>query len=357
MRGMRVLVLTAFTVLCASMAGSEAAVRTAVASPVAPVPAPPASVTAPAGVIPSVTVAPSAAAATPPAVVSPSTTPTPSVIVPPVSAMDLLAGPAATADLDVMSFNLRYASITPPHSWAQRRPVTRALLAAERPDLIGTQEGLAIQLRDIESDLGPGYDRIGVGRDPGGLGEHMEIFFNRTRLDPRRYGHFWLSETPEVPGSISWDAHRVRMVTWVLFADRETGGRFYAVNTHLDNVSETARRHSARLIMDRIAAFAPLPIVLTGDFNSPAAPSSEIYRLLTVEAGLHDTWSAPRRGPAWGTIHNYDPLIPDGERDDWILATPGVTALAALMNTHRQDGQFPSDHLPIQARLRLPVQP
>jgi endonuclease/exonuclease/phosphatase family metal-dependent hydrolase len=332
MRGMRVLVLTAFTVLCASMAGSEAAVRTAAAPPTVPVRPSPATVTPPAGVTPSVTV-------------------------PPVSEMDRLAGPAAAADLDVMSFNLRYASVTPPHSWAQRRPVTRALLAAERPDLIGTQEGLAIQLRDIESDLGPDYDRIGVGRDPGGLGEHMEIFYNRTRLSPQRHGHFWLSETPDVPGSISWDAHRVRMVTWVLFADRETGGRFYAVNTHLDNVSETARRHSARLIIDRIAAFAPLPIVLTGDFNSPAAPAGEVYRLLTAGAGLHDTWTAPRRGPAWGTIHNYDPLIPDGERDDWILASPGITALAALMNTHRQGGQYPSDHLPIQARLRLSAPP
>ncbi|MEV4277889.1 endonuclease/exonuclease/phosphatase family protein [Actinoplanes xinjiangensis] len=324
MRGMRGIVLTALTVLCASIAGSEVAHRV-----------PATSVVASAGAIPPAPVIPS-------------------VTVPPVSAMRLLAGPAAPADLEVMSFNLRYASITPPHSWAERRPVTRALLAAERPDLIGTQEGLAIQLRDIESDLGADYDRIGHGRDPGGLGEHMEIFFNRTRLTPQRYGHFWLSETPEVPGSISWDAHRVRMVTWVLFADRETGARFYAVNTHLDNVSETARRRSARLIMDRIAAFGPVPIVLTGDFNSPATPDGEVYRLLTAEAGLRDSWSAPRRGPAWGTIHNYEPLIPDGQRVDWILTSPGITVLAALINTHRQAGQFPSDHLPVQARLRLP---
>jgi endonuclease/exonuclease/phosphatase family metal-dependent hydrolase len=145
------------------------------------------------------------------------------------------------------------------------------------------------------------------------------------------------------------------MVTWVLFADRETGGRFYAVNTHLDNVSEPARRNSAHLIIERIAAFTPLPIVLTGDFNSPATGGSEVYRLLTGTAGLQDTWAAPRRGPAWGTIHNSDPLIPDGERDDWILASPGTIALAALMNTYRQGGQLPSDHLPVQARLRLPT--
>ncbi|MEU8658551.1 endonuclease/exonuclease/phosphatase family protein [Actinoplanes philippinensis] len=318
MRGMRVAGLIAFIVLSAVIITREPAHRPAAA------PAP-----------------------------SPSAV-TPSVTVPPVSAMDRLAGPAAPGDLEVMSFNLRYASITPPNSWGQRRPVTRALLRSEHPDLIGTQEGLPIQLRDIESDLGPDYDRIGVGRDPGGLGEHMEIFYNRTRLNPWSRGHFWLSETPDVPGSTSWNSHRVRMVTWVLFADRRTGRRFYAVNTHLDNVSQIARLHSARLITDRLAGFAPLPIVLTGDFNSPAEPSADVYRILTVDAGLRDTWTALLRGPAWGTIHNYEPLIPDGERDDWILTSPGVTALAALINTHEQAGQFPSDHLPVQARLRLP---
>ena len=271
------------------------------------------------------------------------------------SAMDLLAGPAAPADLEVMSFNLRYAAAIPPNSWAQRRPVTRALLTAERPHLIGTQEGLADQLRDIESDLGPGYAYVGVGRDGGTGDEHMAIFYDRARLLPRDSGTFWLSETPEIPGSISWAAGNVRMVTWALFTDLRTGRPFYAVNTHLDNRSEDARRHAAQLLATRLAAFAPLPVVLTGDFNTPAHSGSHVYHLLVDQRGLRDTWTtAPRRGPAYATIHNYQPPVPGGERDDWILTTPDVTALATLMNTHRHGTQFPSDHLPVQARLRLP---
>lgn len=271
------------------------------------------------------------------------------------SAMDALAGPAEPGDLDVMTFNLRYASDSPPNSWAQRRPVTRALLAAERPDLIGTQEGLDAQLRDIESDLGAGYDYIGTSRDGGTRDEHMAIFFDRDRLSARGSGHFWLSGTPEVPGSLGWGASHVRMVTWVLFADRATGRSFYAVNTHLDNNSENARRHAAQLIKDRLAAFGRLPIVLTGDFNTPSESSSQVYHLLVDQAGYRDTWtSAPRRGPSYATIHNYQPLVPNGERDDWILTTPGIVTLAALMNTYRQGTQYPSDHLPVQVRLRLP---
>jgi endonuclease/exonuclease/phosphatase family metal-dependent hydrolase len=269
--------------------------------------------------------------------------------------MDALAGPAAPADLEVMTFNLRYAADRTPGSWAQRRPAMRAVLTTERPDLIGTQEGLAAQLADIRADLGTGYDYLGAGRDGRDRGEHMAIFYAKARLAPQQSGNFWLSETPEVPGSISWAANHTRMVTWALFADLTTGRRFYAVNTHLDNVSENARRHAAQLIRERLAGFEPLPVVLTGDFNTPARSSSRVYHLLVDEAGFRDTWTAAaRRGPAYATIHNYGPLIPGGERDDWILTTPGVTALATLMNTYRLGTQHPSDHLPVQARLRLP---
>lgn len=291
-------------------------------------------------------------------VAAPAPAPAPPAPVPvPVSpsVLDALAGPAAPSDLDVMTFNLRYASSVGSNTWAQRRPVMRDLLRDERPDLIGTQEGLTFQLNDIRADLGPAYDWTGKGRDGGDLGEHMAIFFDTTRLSPVRSGDYWLSTTPEVPASRSWDTAHVRMVTWVLFEDRRTGRRFYAVNTHLDNMSESAREHGAQLILRRLAAFDPLPVVLTGDFNSPGE-ASPVHRLLTGAGGLRDTWTgAPLRGPAYATIHNYQALIPDGERDDWILTTSDVGAVATLMNTYRGGGtQYPSDHLPIQARLRLP---
>ncbi|MEV6348213.1 endonuclease/exonuclease/phosphatase family protein [Actinoplanes sp. NPDC051851] len=297
--------------------------------------------------------APAVAAVAPSPSASPSPSPSPSGVKP--SALDQLAGPAAPGDLDVMTFNLKYASRATPNSWKQRRPVMRTLLTVEHPDLIGTQEGLPDQLRDIESDLGPEYDWIGLGRDGGDDGEHMAIFFDTTRLSPVKSGNYWLSTTPGVPASVSWGTNFTRMVTWVLFADLRTGRHFYAVNTHLDNTSENARRHAARLIRSRLAALDDLPIILTGDFNSPAETGSQVYRTLVTEPGYQDVWdTAPSRGPEYQSIHNYQPLVRDGERDDWILATPGVLPVAVLMNTYRRGRQYPSDHLPVEARIRLP---
>src|SRR5262245_5374152 len=71
--------------------------------------------------------------------------------------------------LTVMTFNLRFASPDPPNSWPQRRPVMRALLKEQSPDVIGTQEGYHSQLRDLSEDL-PGYDWIGLGSEGGSRG-------------------------------------------------------------------------------------------------------------------------------------------------------------------------------------------
>jgi endonuclease/exonuclease/phosphatase family metal-dependent hydrolase len=263
----------------------------------------------------------------------------------------VLIGPVPGDAVHVMSFNLRYASDNAPNSWPRRRPVMAELLRVERPTVMGTQEGLHGQLRDIEGDLPKYYDWIGVGRAGGSRGEFMAVFYDTRRLAPAEFDHFWLSDTPEAIGSTSWGNASIRMVTWVRFADNRTGAEFVVVNTHLDDQSEYSRVRGAELIRDRINAMAPgLPVVLTGDFNTPAETSAA-YDILVRGAGLTDTWTAAtsRRTPRYATWHGFRPPVPDGPRIDWILTRGAVTVPAVGMNTFARAGQFPSDHLPIQA--------
>ncbi|CBG68835.1 conserved hypothetical protein [Streptomyces scabiei 87.22] len=274
----------------------------------------------------------------------------------------LTSAPAAAAaeeeapvpPLSTMSFNLRYANTVRPHSWAVRRPVTKALLRQEAPHVIGTQEGLHQQLLDIETDLGGNHRWIGTGRAGGNRDEFMAVFYDTRRLAPVEYRHFWLSDTPEVPGSNTWGGGSIRMVTWVRFRDLLDGGReFYVLNTHLDNLSQYARDRAAALIVRRIAGFdRSLPLVVTGDFNV-AAHRNPVYDTM-LDAGLVDTWdAAAERTDLYATFHGYRPLTPGGDRIDWILTTPGVTAHRAAVNTFASNGQYPSDHLPVQATLTL----
>jgi endonuclease/exonuclease/phosphatase family metal-dependent hydrolase len=246
-----------------------------------------------------------------------------------------------------MSFNLRYASAAEPNSWASRRPAMAQLLLAELPALLGTQEGLYSQLLDIAHDLPDHYDWIGLGRAGGSHDEFNAIFFDALRLEPLEFDHHWLSATPNVVGSRSWGNNVIRMVTWVRFADRLTGKQFVAVNTHFDHESENSRLRSAEFVRARLDA-ETLPVVLTGDFNAPAA-ASPTYDVLI--GGMTDTWLAgPRTTPAYGTFHGYGPLVPGGPRIDWIL-TRGARVEAAAINTYQRDGQYPSDHLPVQASI------
>ncbi|GAB2643138.1 endonuclease/exonuclease/phosphatase family protein [Kribbella swartbergensis] len=262
---------------------------------------------------------------------------------------------AADGPLHVMSYNLRYASDTPPNSWAERRPVMREQLRQARPQLIGTQEGLYAQLRDISADLGPSYDSIGLGREGGSKGEFMMIFFDTRRLQPLEYDHYWLSDTPDVIGSKTWAGCCPRMVTWVRFKDKATSKQFYAINTHLEAFDATTRSKSADLILQRMTALDPsLPVIMTGDFNEAAAAGVTVYDKLVTSGKLADSWvTAERRSALYGTFHGYRPLTPNGNRIDWILTTPGLRVSKASINTFSKDGQFPSDHLPVESWVHL----
>jgi endonuclease/exonuclease/phosphatase family metal-dependent hydrolase len=68
-----------------------------------------------------------------------------------------------------------------------------------------------------------------------------------------------------------------------------------------------------------------------------------------------DSWEeAERRSRLFATFHGYRPLVPDGDRIDWILTSPQIGTRVAAINTFERRGQFPSDHLPVQAVLRMP---
>ena len=262
-----------------------------------------------------------------------------------------------------MTFNLRYASARAPHSWAERRPVTRKLLRRESPHLICTQEGLYQQLRDIEEDLGAGYAWIGTGREGGSRGEFVAIFYDAGRLIPLEYDHFWLSETPGKIGSkdeCGEEEERAgspRMATWVRFRLRDTPVMFYVLNTHLDNRSQGARRRAATQLARYLTTqLEPgLPRIVTGDFNAPAAAGTSVYDIMLNEGCLVDSWTcAAQRGQHYGTWHGYKQLVPGGTRIDWILTSPDVITSYAAINAYGDQGQYPSDHLPVQAVITLP---
>lgn len=253
--------------------------------------------------------------------------------------------------LRVMTFNIRYASPNDGvNVWPHRRDLAARVIADRRPALIGTQELLLSQAHDLADRL-PGYAWFGRGRngnehDVKG-NEHMGVFYDTARLKVLESGDFWLSETPDVPGSRNFDQSLPRMVTWGRFEDRNSGRRFYYFNTHFPyrKDAEATRERCADFILDRMQQLPQdEPFILTGDFNT--TPNRASHADLTVM--LDDAWSTAkvRVGPK-NTFHNFGRFSP-GVRVDWILSRGLTTARVETVTEH--DGAlYPSDHYPVVA--------
>jgi endonuclease/exonuclease/phosphatase family metal-dependent hydrolase len=253
-----------------------------------------------------------------------------------------------------MTFNVRHATDPTPNSWEERLPLIRELLQRENPDLIGTQECYYHQIKDMLSVL-PDYDYIGLGREGGSRGEYSAIFYRRDRFDVLEYDHYWLSDTPGLIGSTTWNHEAPRMVTWGRFRELDSGLQFYVCNTHMDHLSEEARIKGAALLAERTEEFdSALPVLITGDFN--VGPDSESYRILH-QGGFADTWNsaAKRGGEDLGSFNNFKDPLGNGPtwRIDWIMTRGGVQADSIRIVDDHREGRFPSDHFPVMAEMRL----
>ena len=254
--------------------------------------------------------------------------------------------------MKLMTYNLRFANDRDLHSWSQRRPLLIDLVAGAAPTVLGTQEGLAHQLEDITDGLPTHYDWVGQSRASSDSDEYCAVFYDTRRLRVLDVTQRWFSTTPEVRGSLSWGACP-RIMTAVTFLEHETGNELLVINTHLDHMSVPARRYAADYLVNYIRATADgRPTVLMGDFNT-AARVSAVYRRL-CETPLEDTFEAqPLTGVDRPTFNNYQPPPLRGHRIDWILVSPEIVVDSSWVNTSDFDGHYASDHLPVEATVRL----
>lgn len=255
----------------------------------------------------------------------------------------------------VLSYNIRmYTESDGKNAWPHRAETVASVLKSH--DVAGLQEVLKSQLDDLQQLL-PDYDFVGAGRDDGkAKGEYVPIFFRKDRFEKKDSGHFWLSKTPDVPGSKDWDAAITRMATWVILKDKKSGNEYLHINTHFDHIGKKARQESARIITDKAKTlFSNLPAILTGDFNCP--PTDLPYAVITQEGGEMrwvDTLAGymPESGQPAGSWNGFKAI--ENNRIDFIFLARGVqTVRSQILDPKTPAGLFGSDHLPIQAVVKI----
>lgn len=283
-----------------------------------------------------------------------------------VAACTLFAAAPQTMALDsddslnILSFNIRYNNPQDGlDAWPKRKHNVSALIQFHQADLIGLQEALPDQLQDLEQSLSD-YRWFGVGRDDGKhKGEHTAIVYRFDKLALLDQGTFWCSPTPDKP-SKGWDSSLNRTATWGRFQQRSTGSEFLLLNTHFDHKGSEARAECAKLIrkkIDTLSKSASLPVVITGDFNTP--PSSKPYETMTT----NDQYSTPfydagevsssgRYGPK-GTHTSFDITATERTPIDYIFVNDRVTVNRFGVLSDSFDGRLPSDHYPLLVDLTL----
>ena len=265
-------------------------------------------------------------------------------------------------NLKIMSFNIRYAGAPDGEQrWEKRKKLVVDRIQQFSPDLLGIQECQDNHQAAYLQDRLPGYSWVGRRREGEAhiALEMTPILYRTARFKAICSGHFWLSETPGVPGSKSWGSALPRITTWIELHARKTEGlSFLFFNTHFDHESSLAQVQSARLLRKKIRSLAgSSPVILTGDFNVPRHTRPFQILLETPETrvpGLADSFRSFKdnhRKPL-GSFHGFGTVDPP-VFIDWILISTTFTVLHADIDMH-DSPLYPSDHYPVLAVVQPP---
>jgi len=255
-----------------------------------------------------------------------------------------------------MTFNIRLDTpVDGINRWQERIPIVSEYMDSVAPDIAGMQEVLHNQLTDLLRIM-PGYAYVGTGRDDGVQGgEYSPIFFREERFTLLDHSQFWLSETPEVPGSKSWDAAITRIVSWAALEDKLSGKVIYVFNTHFDHRGVQARLNSIDLMAERISEIAgDKPVIVTGDFN--IRKSSDDYRFMKEtfegETGLTNV-EYISQSPVTGAESTFNGFRTDIEPGiiDFIFVDASFKVLSYSVDEITEGEVFISDHWPVVAKL------
>ncbi|GLT25372.1 hypothetical protein SLA2020_005040 [Shorea laevis] len=273
-----------------------------------------------------------------------------------------------SVSLTVMTFNLHGDQPEgSPNSWEKRRDLCISVITSYSPMILCTQQGVEAQLDYLQQGL-PGYDQFGISRKGAQdtSDEHCTIFYDREKVELLEGGTFWLSESPSVPGSMSW-------------------GSAVPLNTNMDELSPRARRRSALLTWQHIASLPPsLPVVYCGGFNTEKESTTGRFLLGRsrehgVVGDMRDAWPCARQRKNPSLIRTFHGFKGDKQgaleflklifralclcwdrqtqdlHIDWILfrGRSLVPVLCEVVNDNI-DGYYPSSHYPIFAEFLLP---
>ncbi len=221
--------------------------------------------------------------------------------------------------------------------------VVNFLLELE-PDIVGMQEVQKQQATGQYPILMKNYGFVYYDhKDPEQGESGAPILYRKDKFILIDSGIQWLSDTPDVEGSVYPESDYIRSYVYAILEDRQTGQEIVVVNTHID-YKEAANTKQVQKLLELTEKFQDKMVIYTADWNMRT--SWEGFRLMN-EAGYTDGGTA------------YGKVIPDSKNyiDFVFVDTKKVTVNDYQFYTnHKFSAGRPeaaSDHNPVMVEIAI----
>ena len=252
--------------------------------------------------------------------------------------------------LRLISTNIRFENPDDgENNWPNRKPLMLEMFSQEDPCLIGTQEGRQPQLQNLNEGL-ERHNLIDQHRE--WITERMyPCIFSSEEVKILESGDIWLSETPEIAGSKSFDSMFPRLCTWI--KGQKEAKEFYYFNLHLDHIKDSTRLAQAQVLIHQIQSKfdQDIPLIIAGDFNQCANSSLKEFILERLPK-LRDPYSEFNQEERT-TYHKFSGENTDGCRIDWFLVDEKLKVQDCRILDFNRNGSYPSDHFPVFCSIAL----
>lgn len=255
--------------------------------------------------------------------------------------------------LCLISCNIRFDNPADgQNSWSNRRDFLAQTLLKHSPDIISTQEGRFLQLGELNDSL---KDFEIIDQHRSWIGERMypTIYVRNGKFEYLSSGDVWLSETPDVAGSISFESSFPRLMTWSKLQIKNSEQKILVINTHLDHVKPETRQQQIKVLGQEVLKIwdKQSALIIMGDFND--SPESSVRKiLLELFPGLQDAWKM-FNAKEESSHHAFKGEIPNGSRIDWILLDERAQVMSCHMDKSVVNGLYPTDHFPVICKIRV----
>ena len=151
--------------------------------------------------------------------------------------------------ISILDLNIRYINdIDGINIWNNRKNKLIELLLNKKADIFFFQEITHSQSDFINRHLSSMYEYVGEYRDSTDTSEKCSIYVNKLKYTILRSGQFWLSSTPDIPGSNDFGNFFPRICTWASLKQIE-GISLLFMNVHLDHVNKQAHLPCVKILL------------------------------------------------------------------------------------------------------------